>query len=78
MQAVLSENTTQGSLRASQETARHCTADRTADRTADVLVGNHSCQNPHWLPTKTSAIRISSQARRPRAATLERGMTKWQ
>ena len=54
MQAVLSENTTQGSLRASEEIARHCTA--------DVLVGNYSGQNPHALPTKASPIRISSQA----------------
>jgi len=62
MQAVLSENTTQGSLRASEEIARHCTADCTAGCTADVLVGNYPGQNPNGLPTKTSAIRISSQA----------------
>ena len=54
MQAVLSENTTQGSLRASEEIARHCTA--------DVLVGNYHGQDPHGLATKASTIRISSQA----------------
>jgi hypothetical protein len=61
MQAVSSENTTRGSLRACEEIVRRCTA--------DVLVGNYSGQNPQGLPTKTSAIRISSQS-------LNRGRTK--